>query len=102
MNRQEQWLLLDNFRRKMYFKKELRLKLLNTLQKNNLLKKSTTLFIKFQKASGQDQNFRTKPNNRCLISGRNHAVLKKTSTSRFFYRVSSYRSFLPGVRRYSR
>lgn len=39
--------------------------------------------------------------NRCVITGRNWNVLKKTQYSRFCFRNESYKGFLPGVKRLS-
>ena len=102
MSRQEQWNLLDKFRRKVYFKKELKLRLLKSLKKNTSLTTSRNLLLNLQLSSGRNMNFFTQRNNRCLISGRKHTILKKTSTSRFVFRVSAYQSFLPSVQRYTR
>jgi ribosomal protein S14 len=99
MVRQEQWKLLDNHRRLFFVKYDLKNKLLKSICKNNHLPLAYRYYALFHKAQIPKNASITKHRNRCVQSGRQHNVLRKTQTCRFVFRFESYDGLLPGVRR---
>lgn len=85
MSRQQLNKNIDNYKRKYFCKleikkliyKNIKSKNLNNIQKNVINFKKTKLPIK---------SIKTRFNNKCLISGRNHNVFNKFQLSRFFLR----------------
>jgi len=101
MIREEQWKLLDNHRRKLYVKFELKRKLFKSIIKNQTLPLSYRYLATFYKSNLPRSSSVIKQCNRCVHTGRSYSVLKKTQSSRFYFRFESYKGLLPGVRRHS-
>ena len=101
MNRRLQWKLMDNFRRKIFLKNEIKKKILKSLIKN----KNTPLVYRYVSFWNLTKISRltsfTKHQNRCVATGRNNGVVKLSHYSRFFFRTESYKGNLPGVSRAS-
>lgn len=101
MDRHSLWKNIDNYKRKLFLKNEIKKKLLKAIKKNKYM-----TYAQRYKASFYLSNFPkiatiTYSNNRCFISGRSQAVDRKTTTSRFEFRQFIYKSNLPGFRRAS-
>lgn len=101
MTRQEQWTLLDNFRRKTYIKYEIKTILLRSIIKNRYIPSVYRYHAAFQKASLPRNASSIKHNNRCVVTGRNLNVIQKVRLSRFEVRKNAYQGNLPGMRRSS-
>jgi len=100
--RQKEWKLLDNYRRRFFLKYEFKKIVSRSLLNNRyaLLIPKYVARIRFSfittKASTNKQR------NRCVISGREHNVLSKVQYSRFVFRDRATHGALPGVSRLSR
>ena len=101
LNRQFQWRLLDNFRRKSYLKYELRRRLLKSLQKNHNTPLGYRYLASFYLGLTPRRASVTQPRNRCVRSGRSWNVIRRTQYSRFVLRAEGYKGSLPGFRRMS-
>lgn len=99
--REEQWKLLDNHRRKLYVKFELKNKLFKSIIKNHTIPLSHRYLASFHKSNLPRSSSIVKQCNRCVQTGRSYSVLRKTQSSRFHFRFESYKGLLPGVRRHS-
>lgn len=99
MNRQEQWIKLDKFRRHEFLKAELKKKILKSIIKNT----ETTLIVRYYAFYNYTLLTRsssiTQVKNRCVLSGRKWMIVKKTRYSRFMLRREAYRGNLPGLMR---
>jgi small subunit ribosomal protein S14 len=101
MTRHDQWKLLDNFRRKSFVKTELRRMMLRSITQSKTTPLSQRYVAQFGLSHLPRQASRNKIQNRCVVSGRNWNVMRKTQYSRFVFRQKAYFSFLPAVRRAS-
>ena len=90
MQRQEQWVLFDNFRRKMFLKSQFKTQILKSSKRNNSLQLSYQLLFSLQKSFLPRVYSSNKPVNRCSISGRAKGTLRLTQTSRFVFRKLAY------------
>lgn len=99
MIRQNQWKLLDNFRRKLHVKYEIKNKLLRSIKHNRKLPISYRYYASLQSCVLPRSSSLVKQSNRCVVSGRQWNVLRKTQQSRFVTRFQSYDGILPGFRR---
>ena len=102
MTRQEQWLYLDNFRRKMFLKACLKKKIAKLLKVNSQITHAQQIFYSLHISMTSRQGTIAKLRNRCVKTGRSRNVLKKISSSRFIFRAFANTSRLPSVKRYSR
>ena len=102
MTRQEQWLYLDKFRRKLTLKTQVKKKVSKLLKVNKSLTHSQQLFYSLHTSLVSRQGTLAKVRNRCVRTGRSRNVLKSISSSRFVFRSLANQSSLPTVRRYSR
>ncbi len=101
MNRSLQWKLLDNYRRKIFLKNEIKIKILKSLSKNQNLPLTYRYLIYWNKNKISKLTSFTKHQNRCVQTGRNASVNKQTRYSRFLFRTESYKGNLPGISRAS-
>jgi len=99
--RSEQWILIDNFKRKIYIKYELKKILLKSMIKNNYLPVSRKYLILYRKTKLKRYSSITQQVNRCFKTGRQWSVNKLTRYSRFKFRTESYAGNLPGFSRAS-
>jgi small subunit ribosomal protein S14 len=99
MIREQQWILLDNYRRKMFLKFELKRLILKSITKNETIPYTARYSALFQK--NQLIRFSTigAQRNRCVITGRVWNVLKKTKYSRFVFRNEAYDGHMPACRK---
>lgn len=101
MDRHNLWISIDNYKRKLYLKNEIKKKILKSIKKNKYM-----TYIQRYKASFYLSNLPktatlTYVNNRCYITGRSQSVDIKTKMSRFEFRKQVYSSYLPGYKRAS-
>jgi ribosomal protein S14 len=99
ISRHTQWKLLDHYRRSFFVKYEIKNKVLKSISKNRYLPLSYRYYSLFHKAQIPSIASITKHRNRCLQSGRQYNVLRKTQTCRFVFRFEAYEGVMPGVRR---
>lgn len=71
MIRQQQWKLLDNFRRKTFIKFELKKQILKSILTNTKLPLTYRYYASFQLSLLPKAGSFTKQRNRCVVSGRN-------------------------------
>lgn len=101
MNRRLQWKLMDNYRRKIFLKTEIKKHLLTGLIKNKNITTVYRYLAYWNKSKLITIGLQTKHNNRCTVTGRIWSVNKLTKFSRFFFRSESYKGNLPGFSRAS-
>lgn len=101
MNRGRQWIMLDNFRRKLFLKKELKQKLLKSLVKNSSLPVAYRYIAAYNRVKINRWSFIVQQRNRCAVTGRVWSVMRYTKYSRFVFRTESYKGNLPGFSRAS-
>lgn len=101
MNRRLQWKLMDNYRRKLFLKNEIKKHLLNGLIKNTNIPVTYRYLAYWNRSKLVTTGSHTKHNNRCTTTGRIWAVNKLTKFSRFYFRTESYKGNLPGFSRAS-
>lgn len=101
MNRKFQWKLLDNFKRKLFLKQQLKNILLKSFLVNKNLPLSYRYLAFFEKIKIKRWAKIIQQRNRCIVTGRVHNVLRNTKYSRFVFRSESYAGNLPGFRRAS-
>lgn len=99
--RQKQWNLIDNLKRKIFIKNELKTLLLKNVIKNNLIKNIYKYYAIFNKTKIKKSSSIIKQNNRCIRTGRQWSINKLTRYSRFVFRKESYIGNLPGFKRAS-
>ena len=68
--RQEHLIILDNLKRKLYLKYELKFFIINYLIKNNFIKVVFKYLFNFKKTRKINKKKKNKPVNKCFISGR--------------------------------
>lgn len=101
MIRENRWKMLDNFRRKLFLKNELKKVILKSLIKNTKLPLSYRYFALYNKSKLMRLSSVTQQKNKCVETGRIWSTVKLTKYSRFFFRIESNNGNLPGFRRAS-
>jgi len=101
MDRHELWQNVDNYKRKMFVKNEIKKQLLKSIKKNKYMTYMQRTRASFYLSNLPKIATITYVNNRCTVSGRSQSVDRKTRTSRFVFRQSMYKSDLPGFGRAS-
>nr|AEV66666.1 rps14 [Oxytricha trifallax] len=101
MKRESQWKLVDNLKRKLFVKNELKRKLLRSIIKNTKLPNSYRYLALWNYSKLSRISSSTVQQNRCVITGRIWSVLKILKYSRFFLRTEANKGNLPGFRRAS-
>jgi len=101
MSRHDLWLMVDNYKRKVFLKNELKKKILKSIKVNK-----NTPYLRRYKAAYYLSNTpkfagRSALVNRCVISARSFSVKKSTNYSRFVFRSEVAKSSIPGCRRAS-
>jgi len=99
--REQQWILIDNFKRKIFIKNELKKIILKSLIKNSFIFDANRYLAHYRKNKISRFKNVIQQHNRCFISGRRWYVLKITRLSRFKFRDHSYSGLLPGFSRAS-
>lgn len=101
MKRYKQWILMDNFRRKIFIKYELKKRILKSIIKNDNLPFTLRYYAYYSQSKLTRFAVSSKHNNRCVRTGRLHGVIQKTQYSRFVIRRESHDGNIPGCRRAS-
>lgn len=99
--REQQWILIDNFKRKMFVKTEIKKIILKGVVKNSDITNSLRYFTFYKKNKLTRFSSITRQINRCFISGRPWYVLRISRMSRFQFRNESNFGNLPGFSRAS-
>jgi small subunit ribosomal protein S14 len=99
MIREKQWIALDNFRRQLFLKNEIKKLLLKSVAKNGTLPRTARHYANYYKNRLIRFSTIGAQRNRCVITGRVWNVLKKTRYSRFIFRLEAYDGFMPGCRK---
>ena len=101
MDRHNLWLNIDLYKRKSYLNYEIKKLLLSSIRnskKYSYLQRYKTLFYL---SLVPRISSKTQANNRCVFSGRNKGVSRKTNYSRFYSRNEIYEGNIPGFKRSS-
>lgn len=101
MNRRLQWKLMDNYRRKLFLKTEIKKHLLSSLIKNQNIPITYRYLALWNKSKLSPITSLVKHQNRCTATGRIWGINKWTKYSRFYFRTESYKGNLPGFNRAS-
>lgn len=101
MIRETQWKSIDNLRRKLFVKTELKRKLLKSIIKNTRLPNSYRYLALWNYSKLSRISSRTVQQNRCVLTGRIWYVLKTLKYSRFVLRTETNKGNTPGFRRAS-
>jgi small subunit ribosomal protein S14 len=101
MIRENRWKYLDNFKRKLFLKNELKRLLLKSILKNNYIPLSHRYFALYNKSKLVRFSSLNQQKNKCVETGRIWSTVKGTRYSRFFFRTESNNGNTPGFRRAS-
>ena len=101
MNRKLQWKLMDNYRRKIFLKNELKKKILTSISHNQNLPLLYRYLAYWNKNKISKLISKTQHNDKCIITGRVWNVNIYTKFSRFKFRQEVYKGNLPGFSRSS-
>lgn len=101
MPRETQWKLVDNFKRKLFLKHEIKKIILKSILKNDNLPRTYRYFAFFNKSKLIRQSSISQQKNKCVKTGRRWYLVKNTKYSRFVFRIESYKGHLPGFSRAS-
>jgi len=101
MIRENKWKLVDNFRRKLFLKNELKKIILKSIIKNKTLPLSYRYLALYNKNKLIRLSSITQQKNKCIETGRIWSTVKRTNYSRFFFRTESNNGNLPGFKRAS-
>lgn len=101
MIRENRWKTLDNYKRKLFLKNELKKILLKSIINNSQLPISYRYFALFNKSKLIRLSSITQQKNKCAKTGRVWSTVKLTKYSRFLFRTESNNGNLPGFRRAS-
>ena len=101
MIRESQWKFMDNLKRKLFVKTELKRKLLKSIIKNTQLPNSYRYLALWNYSKISRISSKTVQQNRCVLTGRIWYVLKTLKYSRFVLRTEANKGNLPGFRRAS-
>lgn len=101
MIRENRWKTLDNCKRKLFLKNEMKKFILKSIIKNSncfLMHRYLALYGKSKLIRNSSIN---QQKNKCVISGRVWSTVKLTKYSRFVFRIESNNGNLPGFKRAS-
>lgn len=101
MIREYKWKVLDNFRRKLFLKTELKKLILKSIIKNTTLPLTYRYFALYNKSKLLRISSITQQKNKCVKTGRIWYKVKLVKYSRFLFRTESNNGNLPGFRRAS-
>jgi len=101
MIRENKWKLVDNFRRKLFLKNELKKIILKSIIKNKTLPLSYRYLALYNKNKLIRLSSITQQKNKCIETGRIWSTVKRTNYSRFFFRTESNNVNLPVFKRAS-
>lgn len=101
MDRHSLWKNIDNIKRSLFLKNEIKQCLFKSIKKNKFLPYSKRYQAQYYQSAFHKNSSINKIRNRCIISGRVWSVNRKTRYGRFTLRFESYKSTLPGFQRAS-
>ena len=101
MTRENQWKLLDNYRRKLFLKNEIKYFFLKSVLTDSRLPATYRYYAIFKRTKLSRNGSSALLQNRCVRTGRVWSVKKYANYSRFFFRTESYSGNLPGFQRAS-
>jgi len=101
MIRENRWKMLDNFRRKLFLKNEIKRLILKSIIKNSHLPLSYRYFALYNKSKLLRLSSLNQQKNKCVQTGRTWSTVKLVKYSRFLFRTESNKGNLPGFRRAS-
>lgn len=101
MIRELQWKMLDNYKRKLFLKFELKRLLLNSIMKNSNVLWTHRYYALYKKSKLVRLSSIIQHKNRCVRTGRRWSVVKLTKYSRFVFRNEMMNGHLPGFQRAS-
>lgn len=101
MIRENRWKKIDNFKRKLFLKNELKVIILKSIINNSKLPVTCRYFALYNKSKILRLSSIIQHKNKCVISGRIWSTVKLTKYSRFVFRIESNKGNLPGFRRAS-
>ena len=101
MIRENRWKTLDNFKRKLFLKHEMKKVLLCSLIKNNSLPLTYRYFAFYNKSKLLRISSISQQKNKCVETGRIWTTVKNVNYSRFYFRTESNCGNIPGFRRAS-
>ncbi len=101
MIRENRWKYIDNFKRKLFLKNELKKMLLNSIIKNSNVPLAHRYFAFYNKSKLLRFSSLNQQKNKCVETGRIWSTVKNTKYSRFYFRTQSNEGNIPGFRRAS-
>lgn len=101
MIRENRWKLIDNLKRKLFLKSEIKKIILKGIIKNTFLPRTYRYFALYNKSKLSRLGTIVQQKNKCVRTGRVWSTVKLTRYSRFVFRTESYNGNLPGFRRAS-
>ena len=101
MIRENRWKYIDNLRRKLFIKNELKKILLKSIIKNSNLPLSYRYFAFYNKSKLIRFSSISQQKNKCVETGRIWTTVKNVNYSRFYFRTESNCGNLPGFKRAS-
>jgi len=101
MNREFQWKLLDNYRRKLFLKNEIKNLFFKNIIKNTNLPIAHRYYAMFKRIKTNHFYSSTRVQKRCVITGRIWSINKTTNFSRFYFRTNTNYGNIPGFKRAS-
>lgn len=101
MLREDQWKLIDNFKRHSFLKTEIKNIILKSLIKNNQIPLIYKYFALYNKNKLPRFNLIIQQKNKCVKTGRIWSTEKFTKYSRFTFRHEANNGNLPGFKRAS-
>ena len=101
MIRENRWKTLDNYKRKLFLKNELKKILLNSIIKNKNISLFNRYLALFNKSKITRNSSLNQQKNRCFLTGRNWYIVKNTKMSRFVFRTESNNGNIAGFKRAS-
>jgi len=101
MIRENQWKHLDNYKRKLFLKNELKKIILTSILLNQKLPQTYKYFALYNRSKLIRISSVVQQKNRCVLTGRRWSINKFTKYSRFVFRTESYKGHLPGFKRAS-
>lgn len=101
MTQEAKWKKIDNLKRKLFIKNEIKRKILKSIILNKNLPDIYRYFATWQKNKLIRISNANQFQNRCVKSGRIWSINKHTNYSRFILRNESYQGFIPGFNRAS-
>lgn len=101
MVRKDRWKMVDNLRRKLFLKTELKKIILKSIINNTNLPITCRYYAFYNKSKLIRWSSITQQKNKCVRTGRVWSTVKNVNYSRFLFRTESNIGNLPGFKRAS-